>query len=419
MALLKPIKFQHWSTICRNNNEGIKVTLSLVKNNNPGELVSKTGSNLQPSGIREFFDIVYSMPDCISLGVGEPDFTTPWRISDSGIFAIKDGRTHYTPNRGIPELLEHVSDYIKTKHNLEYDPNKELIITMGVSQGLDLALRSIINPGDEVLIIEPCYVSYSANVSILHGTPIVLPTSFKNKFKIDMDLMKKSITKKTKAILLNYPSNPIGITIEKSELHEIASLAIKHNLIVISDEIYSAITYSGEHFSIAQIPGMKERTIYLNGFSKSHAMTGWRLGFVAGPEFLSDIMLKIHQYTALCSSSISQYAAIEALKKGEKDVKQMQLEYQRRKNFIFSRFTEIGLEAVPPKGAFYIFPSVSSTGLNSRDFALKLLEKEKVAVVPGTAFGESGENHIRCSYATSMENLIEAMKRIERFVQSL
>jgi len=393
--------------------------LKLVQQNNPETLVSRTGSAVPPSGIREFFDIVYSTPDCISLGVGEPDFTTPWRISDSGIFAIKDGNTHYTPNRGLPELRDLISRYLAKEYDLAFDPDTELIVTLGVSQGLDLALRSIINPGDEVIIFEPCYVSYTANVMLLHGTPVVIPTYYRDRFKIDIDLFKKAITPKTKAVILSYPSNPTGATIDRKTLEAIAELSIRHNFVVISDEIYCSLTYEGRHFSIATIPDMKTRTIYLNGFSKSHAMTGWRLGYVAGPQFISDIMMKIHQYTALCASSIAQYAAIEAITKGAKDVLQMKNEYIKRRNFICSRLNEIGLKCLVPEGAFYVFPDVSATGLNGRDFALGLLQKEKVAVVPGRAFGECGEYNVRCSYATSMDNLRESMLRIERYVKQL
>ncbi len=320
--------------------------LKLVQHNSPENLVSRTGSAIPPSGIREFFDIVYSTPDCISLGVGEPDFTTPWRIADSGIYAIKDGNTHYTPNRGLPELRDLIVRYLAADYDVTFDPDSELIVTLGVSQGLDLALRSIINPGDEVIIFEPCYVSYTANVTLLHGTPVIVPTYQKDRFKIDIDLLKKAITPRTKAIILSYPSNPTGATIDRDTLERIAELAMRHNFIVISDEIYCSLTYEGRHFSIAAIPEMKSRTIYLNGFSKSHAMTGWRLGYVAGPKFITDIMMKIHQYTALCASSMAQYAAIEALTRGAKDVLQMKNEYIRRRNFISSRFNEIG-PAVP------------------------------------------------------------------------
>ncbi len=385
----------------------------------PEDLVSETGKAIPPSGIRKFFDIVYSMPDCISLGVGEPDFTTPWRISDSGIYALKDGYTHYTSNRGLLELRELIAEYIKHHYRSSYDPENEIIITLGVSQGLDIALRSLINPGDEIIIIEPCYVSYSANISVLHGRPVVVPTYFDNRFKIDMEILQKAVSPRTKAILLNYPSNPTGSTIDRKTLEEIAALAKKNNLIIITDEIYSAITYGHEHVSISSFPGMKERTILLNGFSKSHAMTGWRLGYICGPSYLVNIMLKIHQYTALCAPSMAQYAAIEAIRNGDKEIKKMNREYLKRCNFITNRFNEIGLPCLKPEGAFYVFPRISGTGLSSNDFAIRLIEEQKVAVVPGIAFGESGEGHIRCSYATSMENIRESMDRIEKFLKTL
>lgn len=393
------------------------VKLSLVGKNNPEDLISETGRTIPPSGIREFFDIVYSTPDCISLGVGEPDFVTPWRICDSGIVAIKDGYTHYTPNRGTPDLRNAIADYLAAEYQLSYDPDNELLVTMGVSQGLDLALRSIVNPGDEVIIFEPCYVSYGANVSLLHGIPVVIPTSIKDGFKISIDALKAAVTERTKAIILNYPANPTGATIDAKTLEKIAVIAREKNIIVISDEIYCAITYEGEHCSITRFPGMKERTIYLNGFSKSHAMTGWRLGFTAAPKAITDIMLKIHQYTALCASSLAQQAAVEALTHGKKDVRHMLAEYTRRRNFITNRFNEIGLPCHLPEGAFYVFPDISPTGMTGREFALALLKEEKVAVVPGIAFGASGEFHVRCSYATSMANITEALKRIERFIK--
>jgi len=380
------------------------------------KLLSKTAIKIPPSGIRKFFDIVASMPDCISLGVGEPDFTTPWRISDSGIYSLKEGNTHYTSNRGLLELREKISDYMEEKYSLRYNPNNEILITLGVSQGLDLALRSIINPGDEIIIFEPCYVSYSANISMLYGVPVPISTSMENNFQIEPEKIEKAITSKTKAILLNYPSNPTGITIDKKILEKISGIAQKYNLIVLSDEIYSAITYDKKHASIASLPGMKERTIVLNGFSKSHAMTGWRLGFNAAPEHLINVMVKIHQYTALCAPSMSQYAAIEAIEKGDKDVLFMKKEYQKRGNYISSRFNEMGLKCLMPQGAFYVFPDISTTRIDSENFALKLLQEKNVAVVPGTAFGEAGKNHIRCSFATSLENIKEALNRIENFL---
>ena len=395
------------------------MNLKLVKNDNIDSLISETGRIIPPSGIREFFDLVYSVPDCISLGVGEPDFTTPWRISDYGTYAIKDGYTSYTPNRGITELLELISEDIYKKTGVQHIPDKELLVTMGVSQGLDLALRSIVNPGDEVIIIEPCYVSYSANITLTYGKPVIVPTFFKNNFQVDTSMISRAVTPKTKAIILNYPANPTGMTIDKNTLAEIAAIAERNNLIIISDELYSSINYNQEHFSILSIPGMKERTIYLNGFSKSHAMTGWRLGYIGGPETLVSVMLKIHQYTALCAPSISQYAATEALRHGDRDVERMRKEYEKRRNYIYNGFVDMGLPCPMPEGAFYLFPDVSPTGLNSREFAVKLLDSEKVAVVPGDVFGECGKTHIRCSYATSLENIQEALRRIKRFINSL
>jgi aminotransferase len=391
--------------------------LRLVEKNNIESLISSAGKAIPPSGIREFFDIVYSTPGCISLGVGEPDFITPWRISDSGAFAIREGHTHYTPNRGLPVLLELVSDSLLKKTGVEYT-EEELLITMGVSQGLDLALRSIVDPGDEVIIIEPCYVSYPANITLALGKPVIIETTSDDDFNIDISKVSKAVSPRTKAILLNYPSNPTGLSIDKSTLERIAKIAVEHNLIVISDEIYSSIIFDGEHFSITSIPGMKERTIYLNGFSKSHAMTGWRLGYIAGPTALISTMLKIHQYTALCAPSISQYAAIEAIEKADKEVERMRQEYLKRRNFIVNEFNDIGLKCVMPKGAFYVFPNISSTGMTSREYAIGLLKAEKVAVVPGEVFGKCGEGYIRCSYATSMESLKEAMIRIRRYTKS-
>jgi aminotransferase len=393
--------------------------LKLIEKNNIESLISSAGKLIPPSGIREFFDIVYSTPDCISLGVGEPDFVTPWRISDSGAYAIKEGHTHYTPNRGLPVLLKLISGSLLKKNGVEYDPESELLVTMGVSQGLDIALRSLIDPGDEIIIIEPCYVSYSANITLALGKPVVIPTSSDNDFNIDVKLIRNAISPRTKAILLNYPSNPTGLTISRNTLEIIAKIAREHNLIIISDELYSSIIYNTDHFSITSIPGMKERTIYLNGFSKSHAMTGWRLGYIAGPEALLSIMLKIHQYTALCAPSISQYAAIEAIEKADKDVERMRQEYLKRKNLIVREFNDTGLNCIDPDGAFYVFPDITSTGKTSREFALGLLKSEKVAVVPGGVFGKSGEGHIRCSYANSMEDIKEAMSRIRRYVKSL
>lgn len=398
---------------------GLPMKLHLVKSHSVENHISDNVKTLPPSGIREFFDIVYNTPDCISLGVGEPDFVTPWRISDSGIYAIKDGNTHYTSNKGLLELRQAIAATIKKNHHVEYDPETQVLITIGVSEGLDIALRSIINPGDEVIYFEPCYVSYSATIKLAYGKAVAIATHFNDGFAINIDALKKAITNKTKAIMLNYPSNPTGASISKNTLEAIAAIAIANNLIVISDEIYDAITYDGEHFSIISIPGMAERTIYLNGFSKAYAMTGWRLGYACGPEPIISAMNKIHQYTALCAPSIAQYAALEAIQRGQRDVASMRSQYLKRRNFITARLNEMGLTCLPPKGAFYAFPDISKTGLSSRDFAMRLLKSHKVAVVPGTAFGSCYDNHIRCAYATSMEMLKEAMDRMEDFVKGL
>jgi aminotransferase len=359
------------------------------------------------------------MPDCISLGVGEPDFVTPWKISDQGIFAIKDGYTHYTPNRGLLELRTLLAEKIYQQTNIGYSPNEDIIITVGVSQALDLALRTIVDPGDEVIIVEPCYVSYSSNITLVYGVPVSVPTRDENEFQVDPDDIRRAITPKTKAILLNYPANPTGATLTEPVLRDIAKIAMEHDLIVISDELYSQIVYDEPHFSIVQIPGMKERTIYLNGFSKSHAMTGWRLGYVCGPKEIIGPMLKIHQYTALCAPSMAQYAALEALENGEPEVQKMLDEYARRRNFVANRFTAMGIPCRKPKGTFYVFPDIRPTKFSSEDFAMNLIQKGRVAVVPGSAFGASGEGHIRCSFATSIENLKGAMDRIEDFIKTL
>lgn len=380
---------------------------------------SKIAEAIPPSGIRKFFDIAATMPDCISLGVGEPDFVTPWKISDSGIYAIKDGYTHYTSNRGLIELRRLITRKIHNEIHTDYSPDEEIIITVGVSQALDLALRAIVDPGDEVIIFEPCYVSYPSNISLVYGTPVPISTWNKNGFEIDPADLKKAVTKKTKAILLNYPANPTGATLSKAVLEEIAKIAIDNDLVVIADELYSSIVYEDKHFSILQIPGMKERTIYLNGFSKSHAMTGWRLGYVCAPKTIIGPMLKIHQYTALCAPSMAQYAAIEAMENGDTDVEKMIEEYTKRRNFITSRFNEIGIPCRKPKGTFYVFPDITPTKFSSEDFAMKLLNAQQVAVVPGNVFGKCAEGHIRCSFATSIENLKGAMDRIENFVKSL
>jgi aminotransferase len=368
------------------------------------------------SGIRRFFDLISSMEDVISLGIGEPDFVTPWHISEAGIYAIEKGYTMYTSNYGLLELRQELSQHLKRRYSVDYDPNTELIITVGVSEGLDLALRAILNPGDEVLAPDPCYVSYMPCTILAGGTFIPVPTTVENEFKVQATEIEKRITGHTKAILLGYPNNPTGAVMTKKDLEQIADLAQHHNLLVISDEIYSRLVYDVEHVCFASLPGMKERTILLGGFSKAYAMTGWRVGYAAAPAEFIEAMLKIHQYTMLCASVIGQMAAIEALKLGEDAVEEMVAEYDRRRRVMVKGLNEIGLECFEPKGAFYAFPSIKSTGLSSDEFAEKLLLEEKVLVVPGSTFGDCGEGYIRCCYATSLSEIEKALERMEGFV---
>ncbi len=386
---------------------------------NYDQFLSKKALDLKPSGIRKFFDVASKLDNVISLGVGEPDFTTPWTIRDETIASLEDGYTSYTANPGLLELREEISRYMKRKFNLSYDPESEIIVTIGASQSLDLAFRAILNPGDEVLIIEPAFVSYAALVTMAGGKPIPVPTYGENDFKVTVGQIEAAVTERTKAILLCSPNNPTGSFLNKDDLKAIAWIVQKHNLLVVSDEIYAELTYDDEYTSIAAIPGMYERTIVINGFSKAFAMTGWRLGFACAPKPLLQVMLKIHQYTTMCAPHMLQRGAIEALRNGEEQVEEMKNSYRRRRNYIVHALNEIGLPCHMPGGAFYVFPSIQHTGLTSEEFAEKLLMKERVAVVPGNAFGESGEGYIRCSYATSLEQLQEAVKRIGRFLQSL
>ncbi len=385
--------------------------------------LSSVASSIQPSGIRKFFDIVQTMPDAISLGVGEPDFITPWHIRESSIESIRRGETSYTSNAGLMSLRENLSKYMSMRYSLTYNPKNEILVTVGASEAIDLALRAIIEPNDEVIIPDPSYVSYMPNVTLVRGCPVPVKTKAKNDFRITGEEIESAITDKTKAIILPYPNNPTGAIMKKEHLEEIAKVIIKHDLIVISDEIYSELTYGEKHVSVASVDGMKERCIVINGFSKSFAMTGWRVGFVCAPVEIMSVMLKIHQYVIMCSSTMSQVAANEALERsfedGFKDVLHMHDDYDMRRRVIFKGFNDMGLNAFEPKGAFYIFPSIKSTGLSSDDFARKLLEKEHVAVVPGTAFGEGGEGFVRCSYASSLKNINEALNRIKRFIDSL
>ena len=373
--------------------------------------------DLPKSGIREFFDIVAQEKEVISLGVGEPDFDTPWHIREAAIYSLEHGRTHYTSNLGLPELRSSICRYVQKHYGIAYDPRTEVIITVGVSEALDLALRALLNPGDEVLYHEPCYVSYSPTVVMAHGVPVTIATRAEDEFRLTAEALAARITPRSKVLMLNFPCNPTGATQTRAELEKIARLCIDHDLIVLSDEIYSELTYdNAEHVSIASLPGMRERTIFLHGFSKAFAMTGWRIGYACAPAALTDAMMKIHQYSILCAAVMAQDAAIEALEHGATAVAAMHREYEHRRNYIVRAFNDLGLACHKPVGAFYIFPNIESTGLGSRDFSLRLLQEKKVACVPGPAFGASGEGFVRCCYATSLDQIKLAMERIGDFV---
>jgi len=384
-----------------------------VKNN----LVADAVNNLAPSGIRKFFNLLSSIEGVISLGIGEPDFVTPWHIREAAIHSLEKGYTMYTSNEGSPKLREELARYLESNCSLNYNPEKELLITVGVSEGLDLALRAILNPGDEVIIPDPCYVAYPACIHLAGGIPITIPTIEENNFQIRVDEIEQRITPRTKAILIGYPANPTGAVMPKQELVQIARLAKQYDLLVISDEIYGQLVYDTEHTCFANIPEMKERTIFLNGFSKAYAMTGWRIGYAASNSEIIGAMTKIHQYTMLCASTMGQEAAIEALRAGDIEAASMIAEYNQRRRFIVKRLRDIGLSCFEPKGAFYAFPSIKSTGMSSEEFAEKLLFEEKVAVVPGSAFGQCGEGYIRCCYATSLPEIEEALNRMDKFIK--
>ena len=374
---------------------------------------------LPKSGIRAFFDLVNAMDDVVSLGVGEPDFVTPWTIRETAIYSLDRGRTSYTSNLGTLSLRKAVAGYLKTDFGLEYDPTCECLITVGVSEALDLAIRAITSPGDEIIYHEPCYVSYPAEIRMAHGTPVAIPTFAGNKFALDPDEIEKAVTPATKAILLNFPCNPTGATLTLKQTQAIADIARKHDLLVLADHIYTELTYGPITPSIATLPGMKERTIFLHGFSKAFAMTGFRIGYACGPADIIDAMMKIHQYSMLCAPVMAQDAAEDAILSARNDMEAMRAEYKVRRNYIVKRLNGMGLKCLLPEGAFYAFADIRSTGLSSPDFAMKLLEAEKVAVVPGGAFGPSGEGYIRCSYATSLDRIRTAMDRMERFVSGL
>ena len=381
--------------------------------------ISKKVEVIKPSGIRKFFDIVLETEGAISLGVGEPDFDTPWHIRDEGIYSLEKGRTFYTSNSGLKELRQEVSNYIYRTQKVSYDPLKEIFITVGGSEAIDLALRAMIDPGDEVLIPQPSYVSYEPCAILADAVPVIIELKEENQFRLTAKEVLDKVTDKTKILVLPFPNNPTGAVMGKEDLEEIAKVVIEKDLFVISDEIYSELTYNGKHVSIVSIPGMKERTILINGFSKAYAMTGWRLGYACGPETIMKQMVKIHQFAIMCAPTTSQYAAVEALKNGDEDVANMREQYNHRRRYLLNEFERIGLPCFEPFGAFYVFPCIKKFGMSSDEFCTRLLKEEKLAVVPGTAFGDCGEGYIRISYAYSLDNLKAAMERLERFISKL
>ncbi len=381
--------------------------------------LSKTIREIKPSGIRKFFDIASEMKDVISLGVGEPDFDTPWHIRDEGIYSLERGRTFYTSNTGLRDLRVEISNYLKRRIGVEYDPDKEVMVTVGGSEGIDVALRAMLDPGDEVLIPQPSYVSYEPCCILAGGVPVIIELKEENEFRLTAKELEDAITEKTKILVLPFPNNPTGAIMERTDLEAIAGLIEKHDLYVISDEIYSELSYKGEHVSITQLPGMRDRTVLINGFSKAYAMTGWRLGYACAPELILKQMLKIHQFAIMCAPTTSQYAAIEALKNGDGDVAEMREAYDQRRRFLVDAFRNMGLKCFEPYGAFYIFPCIKEFGLTSDEFAMRFVQEEHVAVVPGTAFGSCGEGYLRISYAYSIEKLRVAIGRLQDFVERL
>lgn len=374
---------------------------------------------IQPSGIRKFFDIVSEMKDAISLGVGEPDFDTPWHIREEGIYSLEKGKTFYTSNAGLKELKIEICNYLKRKFEIEYSYQEEVLVTVGGSEAIDIALRAVINPGEEVIIPQPSYVSYLPCAVLADAVPVIVKLKEEDEFRLTKQQLLDSITEKTKVLILPFPNNPTGAIMTRADLEEIAQVIIEKDLLVISDEIYSELSYDEKHVSIASLPGMKERTILINGFSKSYAMTGWRLGYAAGPEEIITQMIKIHQFAIMCAPTTSQYAAVAALRDGDRDVEEMRQAYNQRRRYLVHALREMGLDCFEPFGAFYVFPSIKKFGMTSEEFANRLLQEEKVAVVPGTAFGECGEGFLRISYAYSLEDLKKALERLERFVKKL
>lgn len=372
---------------------------------------------IKPSGIRKFFDIVSEMKDAISLGVGEPDFATPWHVREEGIYSLEKGKTHYTSNAGLMELREEISKFMKRHYDVSYDPRKEIIITVGGSEAIDLAIRAMVCPGEEVIIPQPSYVSYEPCVILTQGVPVIIPLKEENEFRLTKQELLDAVTDKTKLLILPFPNNPTGAIMTREDLEAIAEVCIEKDIVVVSDEIYSELTYDYKHVSIASLPGMQERTVVINGFSKGHAMTGWRLGYACGPAMILEQMLKIHQFAIMCAPTTSQCAAVEALRNGDRDVEMMRESYDQRRRLVLHELRDMGLTCFEPYGAFYVFPCIKSMGMTSEEFATLLLQEEKVAIVPGTAFGESGEGFMRISYAYSIENLKKALARVRSFVE--
>jgi len=386
---------------------------------NVESLILKTVSDLPPSGIRKYFDLLNEMEDVISLGVGEPDFTTPWNISETGIYSLEKGHTHYSSNAGMLQLREEISNYLKRKYDLHYDYKSQILVTVGGSEGIDLALRTLLGPGDEVIIPEPSFVAYQGCSRLTGAKIVTIKLRAEDQFKLTPELLKKALSPRTKVVILPFPNNPTGAILNRKEVAALVEVLKDRDLVIISDEIYSELTYEGEHVSIASFPEMKDKTIVINGFSKAFAMTGWRLGYACGHPAIIAAMTKIHQYAIMCAPTTAQYAAIEALRNGDNSVEEMRKEYNRRRRVMVDGFNKIGLDCFEPLGAFYVFPCIKSTGLSSEDFCEQLLLQKGVLVVPGNAFGEVGEGFVRACYASSMENIIEALKRIEQFVRSL
>ena len=385
----------------------------------PEKFIAANVRAIPRSGIRDFFEVVQGMKDVISLGVGEPDFVTPWHIREAAIYALERGKTSYTSNLGLLKLREAIAISLRKNFGIAYDPKKEILIAVGVSEAMDLAFRAVINPGDEVIYHEPCYVSYSPSIAMTHGVPVPVSCRAENNFAVSAAAIEKAITPRSKVLVLNFPTNPTGGTMTRAELQQITEVVIRHNLLVVTDEIYSELTFEGEHVSIASLPGMKERTIFLHGFSKAYAMTGFRIGYACGPVEIIEAMMRIHQYSMLCASIISQEAALEAIQHGEPDTVEMREQYRLRRNFIVNAFNAMELTCHLPRGSFYAFPCIESTGLASKEFAVKLLEQEKVACVPGSAFGPSGEGYLRCCFATALDRIEVAADRISRFVRQI